>query len=100
MHRILALKFAAWLDPSFELWVYCTIDKLIHGDYIALKKSLKESAKRRSMIDTLKGELREVDPRFAELEKLELEERQASYGRGKFNKSQIDLFKDNVTSNN
>ena len=22
MHRVLALKFAAWLDPAFELWVY------------------------------------------------------------------------------
>ena len=25
MHRILALKFAAWLDPAFELWVYATM---------------------------------------------------------------------------
>lgn len=33
MHRILALKFAAWLDPSFELWVYHTIDKLINHYY-------------------------------------------------------------------
>jgi hypothetical protein len=24
MHRILALKFAAWLSPKFELWVYST----------------------------------------------------------------------------
>jgi hypothetical protein len=22
MHRILALKFAAWLSPAFEIWVY------------------------------------------------------------------------------
>ena len=29
MHRILALKFAAWLNPEFELWVYSTIDKLL-----------------------------------------------------------------------
>lgn len=31
MHRILALKFAAWLNPRFELWVYATIDKLMFG---------------------------------------------------------------------
>ena len=29
MHRILALKFAAWLDPSFELWVYRTTEPLM-----------------------------------------------------------------------
>lgn len=33
MHRILALKFAAWLDPHFELWVYLTIDQIIHGQH-------------------------------------------------------------------
>lgn len=31
MHRVLALKFAAWLDPAFELWVYVTIDQLLQG---------------------------------------------------------------------
>ena len=29
MHRILALKFAAWLSPKFELWVYSTIERLL-----------------------------------------------------------------------
>ena len=33
MHRILALKFAAWLDPDFELWVYNTIDNILFGNY-------------------------------------------------------------------
>jgi hypothetical protein len=31
MHRILALKFAAWLDPGFELWVYQTIEEIMFG---------------------------------------------------------------------
>jgi len=33
-HRVLALKFAAWLDVYFELWVFTTIDKIInlHGN--------------------------------------------------------------------
>lgn len=31
MHRILALKFAAWLDPAFELWVYRTIEEIMFG---------------------------------------------------------------------
>lgn len=29
MHEKLALKFAAWLSPSFELWVYDKIDELV-----------------------------------------------------------------------
>ncbi len=31
MHRILALKFAAWLNPAFELWVYSTIEEIMFG---------------------------------------------------------------------
>lgn len=31
MHRILALKFAAWLNPAFELWVYQTIEEIMFG---------------------------------------------------------------------
>jgi len=29
MHRKLALKFAAWLSPEFELWVYDRIEELL-----------------------------------------------------------------------
>lgn len=29
----LALKFAAWLDPKFELWVYRHIKKVVFGNY-------------------------------------------------------------------
>ena len=93
MHRILALKFAAWLDPDFEVWVYSTMDKIVFGDYYSLKKSLKESAARKVEMDTLREELRE-HPRFKTLETLELQERQAAYGRGKFNNSQIRLFRE------
>lgn len=33
MHRLLALKFAAWLNPDFELWVFYTIDQLLNHHY-------------------------------------------------------------------
>ena len=91
MHRVLALKFAAWLDPNFELWVYSTIDRIVFGEYQHLKKSLKESAGRKSKIEMLREELRNT-PEFLQLEILELEERQASYSRGKFNRYQMQLF--------
>jgi hypothetical protein len=32
-HRALALKFAAWLDPEFEVWVFTEIDELLFGNY-------------------------------------------------------------------
>lgn len=32
-HEILAFKFAAWLDPNFEVWVYSTITKILLGHY-------------------------------------------------------------------
>jgi hypothetical protein len=33
MHRKLALKFAAWLDVDFEVWIFDTIDEIIFGHY-------------------------------------------------------------------
>jgi len=31
--RRLALKFAAWLSPEFEYWIYSTIDEIVFGNY-------------------------------------------------------------------
>lgn len=92
MHRILALKFAAWLDPNFEVWVYSTIDTILFEHYKKMEDSLKESAKNKKQIDKLQEELNS-DPRFLELEMLKLKERQASYARSKMNHSQLELFK-------
>lgn len=33
MNRKLALKFAAWLDPEFELWIIETIESLMFSNY-------------------------------------------------------------------
>jgi hypothetical protein len=45
MHRILALKFAAWLSPKFEVWVYSTIEKLLFGKHVERELSLKTTIK-------------------------------------------------------
>lgn len=92
MHRVLALKFAAWLNPTFELWVYLTIENIIFDRFKRLEASLRESAKRKVLIENLKQELADNE-RFQELERLELEERQAAYRRGKENSAQLELFK-------
>jgi hypothetical protein len=45
MHRVLAVKFAAWLDPAFELWVFKTIDELLFGYWKEDEESLREIAR-------------------------------------------------------
>lgn len=95
MHRVLALKFAAWLDPDFELWVFSTIDEILFGNLRLVEKSLRESAVRKNKMDALLEELGD-DPRFVELETLRLQERQASYGRGKHARQQLQHFRQTV----
>lgn len=75
MHRILALKFAAWLDPFFEVWVYSTIDEILMGHYndhkqatidqLLAKKELER--KRQELINThpeLFNELFDIESRI------------------------------------
>lgn len=92
MHRVLALKFAAWLSPEFEWWVYQTIDEILFGSYRKMEESLRLSAQRKNRIEDLKNEL-SAAPEFLELQRLELEERQASYGRTRENRHQLELFR-------
>lgn len=67
MHRVLALKFAAWLDPAFELWVFVTIDTIILGHYremreATIEKLLAEKEHRRKKEDLIKN-----NPEVAEI---------------------------------
>ncbi len=94
MNRILALKFAAWLSPEFELWVYQTIDEFMFGDYRRMQEELRLSAQRKNRIDELRNQLVASDE-YCELVKLELEEKQAAYRRTKYNKMQLELFRTN-----
>lgn len=93
MHRVLALKFAAWLDPAFELWVYVTVDFILFGHYREVEANLKESAKRRNRIAELMNKLQQNEE-YLELEQLEAEERRAGLVRGKKNRQQITMFRD------
>jgi len=54
MNRILAIKFAAWLNPTFEVWIYKTIDEIING----YSRSQDESIQRTII---LKAQLREME---------------------------------------
>lgn len=99
MHRVLALKFAAWLNPKFELWVYTTIDELLFGHFRRMEESLKQSAKRKNRMHEIEGQLLQI-PGYIELKKLQLEERQSAYHRGKSNSNQLDAFREMYKSTN
>lgn len=62
MHRILALKFAAWLDPDFEFWVYATIDKIILGHFKAVKEATETKFRAQIRLENKKAELLEKYP--------------------------------------
>lgn len=95
MHRILALKFAAWLNPAFELWVYATIDDLLFGSYKHLDESLRQSAERKLRIAEIEKRLMTTND-YLELEQLKLAEKQAAYLRSQTNKTQIQLFQEST----
>ena len=90
MERSVALKFSAWLNPLFEVWVYKTIDQLLFGEFVAMKEKLKEAAGRKARIDTIRKELVN-DPntdqrinelfRLEEIEKRESKKRYANMGK-------------------
>ena len=77
MHRILALKFAAWLDPQFELWVYTTIDKLINHYYREHRDALIEKMSLAQQKEQKKQELLTKYPEAIDYFKLEALERTA-----------------------
>lgn len=84
MERSVALKFAAWLDPLFEVWVYKTIDEIIFGEYVQIRAKLKEAASRKLRIEKLKNELTtdpNADKRIQELFKLEETEKKETKSR-------------------
>ena len=57
MHRILALKFAAWLDPAFELWIFLTIDKVILGHFKEWREATKQKIRDEKLRDIKREEL-------------------------------------------
>jgi len=65
MHRVLALKFAAWLNPAFELWIYRTIENLIFGNRLREENYFKN---KRELLNTkrdLDAEIKELRTKLA-----------------------------------
>lgn len=71
MHRILALKFAAWLDSSFEVWVYITIDQILNQYYREQRDARLEKLRLKARKEALKNKFLLKYPDFAEYVELE-----------------------------
>ena len=55
--RRLALKFAAWLSPKFEVWVFSTLDNILFGNYKKHWEAHQEQLKAQDDKDLLKLQL-------------------------------------------
>lgn len=53
MHRVLALKFAAWLNPKFELWVYLTIEEILFGFAKKQQESISKTVELQNRVKEL-----------------------------------------------
>lgn len=93
MHRILALKFAAWLNPDFEVWVYFTIEHILFGKYEKVDQIINDLAQTELDIEKKEAKLFETKE-FKELEALKAQKKALINQRSKENKNQLDLFKE------
>lgn len=64
MHRVLALKFAAWLSPDFEVWVYSTIEQLLFGKHVDREKSLERTIMLKNEMHELSNKLQKTGDDF------------------------------------
>lgn len=103
MHRVLALKFAAWLDPKFELWVFSTIDKIIFAQFQEIKDTTVNKLKIEKERDLMIEELLKKHPddfyKFLELEgKLnKANQKRLSAIRASVKELKLNLFPDEIT---
>ncbi len=97
MHRVLALKFAAWLNPAFELWVYMTIDHLLFDFAYEIEDSIIDTVRFARQKESLQNRLAKENPEFMkylELEGklMESKNRRRNATKNKFRQKTEDLF--------
>jgi hypothetical protein len=73
MHRILALKFAAWLSPAFELWVYSTIEDVLFGKLAKREKSFERTFAMQQEIEYLTNKIDRTGEDFSRYLELQRE---------------------------
>lgn len=58
-HRILALKFAAWLDPMFEVWIYSKIEEVLFGNAKKVGEKISDAELKKQEIAKLIQKVRD-----------------------------------------
>lgn len=73
MHRVLALKFAAWLSPEFELWVFSTIEKILFGNHVERERSFERTIQLQKEMSELKEKIEKTGEDFERYIEIERE---------------------------
>lgn len=73
MTRILALKFAAWLSPEFEIWVFKTIEEIMFGFSREQDKSIQKTVMIQQKIKAIEKSLERSPEDFDSYMKLQEE---------------------------
>ena len=73
MHRVLALKFAAWLSPEFELWVFSTIEKILFGNHVERERSFERTIQLQKEMGELKEKIEKTGEDFERYIEIERE---------------------------
>lgn len=95
--RRLALKFAAWLSPEFEFWVFTTLDNLIFGNYKKHWEAHAQQEIAKVAMEDIKTEIlhNPTPESVAEYFKHEIDYKSAKNKKSKAIRSQLKLFKSN-----
>lgn len=97
--RRLALKFAAWLSPEFEYWIYTTIDEIVFGNYKKHWEAHAVQEQQKQLLENLKSELliKPTPELVASYFECEREIKTAKSDKSKAIRNQIRLFDQEIT---
>jgi hypothetical protein len=59
--RRLALKFAAWLDVNFEVWIFTKLDEILFGKAKQVATKISDEEKKKLKIATLMEKVKKVN---------------------------------------
>lgn len=93
-NKRLALKFAAWLNPEFEYWVFSTIDEIVFGNYQKHWEAHAHQEQQKVLMENIKKEIL-INPtpeKVAQYFEHEKEVNLAKAEKTKAIKNQIRLF--------
>ena len=96
--RRLALKFAAWLSPEFEVWVFSMIDEIMFGSLKQYRDAMKQEVKLKANKANLKQMLLDAPCIENALAYFDNEDqiKQTQNTKRKAINSQISLFEDAI----